>query len=400
MKYTKIFSYFFLILCGIFIGYENPEIIEKPKKSVKSFFNKDESNYLANNKDQLNIKKNDNDFFANSFDLEIKKIKSYDGKTAGLFFNKKKELKVFSQNGEIIEKKIKRKINLPSDFTLESDGGVRSVIYYKENYFGLISRKKDNCYFSSLINIKNKKKIFDTKCLPERESVNFAGLGGAFQNLNESLLISIGTPTHESEKIDGLAQNDEYFYGKMLLISTDKIDREKYLKEIFSKGHRNPQGLAQVDGILFSTEHGPQGGDEINIIEKNKNYGWPIVSLGTRYGGKSFNYKLNEKFKSPVFSFSPSIAPSALSNCPNNLSNYYNEFICLIGLTLREMSLVVYLIDKKTMKLFSYEKINLNKRMRHFGVNPETDLFTENDDSFYFSSDNDGIYKAKFKNFR
>ena len=87
----------------------------------------------------------------------------------------------------------------------------------------------------------------------------------------------------------------------MLLISTDKIDREKYLKEIFSKGHRNPQGLAQVDGILFSTEHGPQGGDEINIIEKNKNYGWPIVSLGTRYGGKSFNYKLNEKFKSPVF---------------------------------------------------------------------------------------------------
>ena len=38
--------------------------------------------------------------------------------------------------------------------------------------------------------------------------------------------------------------------------------------------------------------------------------------------------------------------------------------------------------------------------MRHFGVNPETDLFTENDDSFYFSSDNDGIYKAKFKNFR
>ena len=64
------------------------------------------------------------------------------------------------------------------------------------------------------------------------------------------------------------------------------------------------------------------------------------------------------------------------------------------------MSLVVYLIDKKTMKLFSYEKINLNKRMRHFGINPETDLFTENDDSFYFSSDNDGIYKAKFKNFR
>ena len=55
------------------------------------------------------------------------------------------------------------------------------------------------------------------------------------------------------------------------------------------------------------------------------------------------------------------------------------------------MSLVVYLIDNKTMNLFSYEKINLNKRMRHFGVNPETDLFTENY-SFYFSSDNDGIY--------
>ena len=59
-----------------------------------------------------------------------------------------------------------------------------------------------------------------------KENVNFAGLGGAFQNLNESLLISIGTPTRRSEKIDGLAQNDEYFYGKMLLISTDKIDKK------------------------------------------------------------------------------------------------------------------------------------------------------------------------------
>lgn len=396
MKYIKIFTYFFFVLLGIFIGYENPEIIEKPKKSIKLFFSKDVSNYLTNNKEQLN-KKKDNVFFANSFDLEVKKIKSYNGKTAGLFFNKKKELKLFSQNGNIIENKTKRKITLPSDFTLESDGGVRSIIYFKNNYFGLISRKRNNCYYSSLININNKKKILDTKCLPEGESVNFAGLGGAFKNFNDSLLISIGTPTHESEKIDKLAQNDEYFYGKMLLISTDK---EKYVKEIFSKGHRNPQGLAEVDGILFSTEHGPQGGDEINIIEKNNNYGWPIVSLGTRYGGKSFNYKFNEKFRSPVFSFSPSIAPSALSSCPSNLSNYYNEFICLMGLTLREMSLVVYLIDNKTMKLFSYEKINLNKRMRHFGINHETDLFTENDDSFYFSSDNDGIYKAKFKNFK
>ena len=79
-------------------------------------------------------------------------------KQLAYFLIKKKELKLFSQKGEIIEKKTKRKINLPSDFTLENDGGERSVIYYKENYFGLISRKNNNCYFSSLINIKNKKK--------------------------------------------------------------------------------------------------------------------------------------------------------------------------------------------------------------------------------------------------
>ena len=55
-------------------------------------------------------------------------------------------------------------------------------------------------------------------------------------------------------------------------------------------GHRVIQGLSVNDGIIISTEHGPRGGDEINKILSNKNYGWPIVSLGERY---DFKYKNN-----------------------------------------------------------------------------------------------------------
>ena len=62
---------------------------------------------------------------------------------------------------------------------------------------------------------------------------------------------------------------------------------------IFSLGHRNPQGLVVKDDFIFSLEHGPQGGDELNIILKGKNYGWPITSYGTRYyDGKSYYKKL------------------------------------------------------------------------------------------------------------
>jgi aldose sugar dehydrogenase len=84
---------------------------------------------------------------------------------------------------------------------------------------------------------------------------------------------------------------------------------------IFSYGHRNPQGLAlhPTTGLLWETEHGPQGGDEINLVSAGKNYGWPVISYGTHYDDRSFT-QLTEKqgLESPKSYWVPSIAPCGL----------------------------------------------------------------------------------------
>ena len=67
-----------------------------------------------------------------------------------------------------------------------------------------------------------------------------------------------------------------------ILNYTVKCETKKH--EIFSLGHRTPQGLVVYDNNIIATEHGPKGGDEINKIEYKKNYGWPIVSYGSLYG--------------------------------------------------------------------------------------------------------------------
>jgi glucose/arabinose dehydrogenase len=88
------------------------------------------------------------------------------------------------------------------------------------------------------------------------------------------------------------------------------------LDEIWSYGHRNPQGL-QFDHdkkVLWSIEHGPRGGDEINLIRKGKNYGWPVVSHGKEYWG-SFDVgegQTKQGIESPVKVYIPSIAPGSL----------------------------------------------------------------------------------------
>ncbi len=103
---------------------------------------------------------------------------------------------------------------------------------------------------------------------------------------------------------DGSIPTDNPFY-----------EEKDAIKSIFSYGHRNPQGLAKhpVTGELWSHEHGPRGGDEINILKKGANYGWPIVSYGINYIGTVFT-KLTEKegMESPVHYWVPSIAPCGM----------------------------------------------------------------------------------------
>ena len=102
-------------------------------------------------------------------------------------------------------------------------------------------------------------------------------------------------------------------YGKIL-----EIDIDDGQSRIVSLGHRNPQGiLVDRDGVIWSVEHGPRGGDELNRIVDAANYGWPLTTLGTRYNmlpvpsARVFGHHAG--FEAPVYAWLPSIAASNLT---------------------------------------------------------------------------------------
>ena len=86
--------------------------------------------------------------------------------------------------------------------------------------------------------------------------------------------------------------------------------------EIWSYGHRNPQGLFQnpITGDLLESEHGPKGGDELNVVKGGKNFGWPIITYGTEYSGQPINNGKTEQdgLEQPLKYYKPSIGPSGL----------------------------------------------------------------------------------------
>ena len=90
--------------------------------------------------------------------------------------------------------------------------------------------------------------------------------------------------------------------------------REGALPEIYSLGHRNPQGIVRVGTRVFANEHGPRGGDELNLVEAGANYGWPGVSYGLDYSGALITpFATWEGTEQPLVQWTPSIAPSALA---------------------------------------------------------------------------------------
>ncbi len=119
------------------------------------------------------------------------------------------------------------------------------------------------------------------------------------------------------------AQDTTHHAGKILRLRDDGtvpmdnpfIGRAGFRPEIYSYGHRNLQGLAfhPTTGQLWETEHGPQGGDELNLVQAGKNYGWPVVTLGREYAGEPITQVwYREGMEQPVTVWVPSIALSGM----------------------------------------------------------------------------------------
>ena len=106
-------------------------------------------------------------------------------------------------------------------------------------------------------------------------------------------------------KDDGSIPADNPFVGK-----------DKAIASIYTYGNRNPQGMAMdpATGLIWENEHGPRGGDELNIIKAGTNYGWPVISYGINYDGKPITpISKKEGMQQPVTYWIPSIAPSGLA---------------------------------------------------------------------------------------
>ncbi|MDE1995101.1 MAG: PQQ-dependent sugar dehydrogenase, partial [Rhizobiaceae bacterium] len=93
-------------------------------------------------------------------------------------------------------------------------------------------------------------------------------------------------------------------------------DGIRALPEIWSKGHRNPEGITfdSADNKLYTVEHGAKGGDEINTPEAGKNYGWPVISYGRNYSGTKIGIGTEKAgMEQPIFYWDPSIAPGGIA---------------------------------------------------------------------------------------
>ena len=171
---------------------------------------------------------------------------------------------------------------------------------------------------------------------------------------------------------DGTSPKDNPFVGKK-----DALDN------IWSYGHRNPQGLVydQENKILYEMEHGPRGGDEINIIEKGKNYGWPLQSFGKEYWNPlSVGDETVKGMTAPIKYYVPSIAPCGLILYTGKKHKELKGGLISGALAMTHLN-IYFPETKKELRLFE------DKGMRVRTISSD-----ENGD-IYFSVDKGHIYK-------
>lgn len=168
------------------------------------------------------------------------------------------------------------------------------------------------------------------------------------------------------------------------------LSRDNALPEIWSYGHRNPQGLLYDNntGNLWSIEHGPRGGDEINLVVKGANYGWPVISYGKEYWGPVSIGEGTEKpgMEQPVKVYIPSIAPGSLLLYSATAFPQWQGNLFSGALKLRHLNRVSISMDNKAI---AEERLlgDLNERIRALAQSPEGWI--------YFSTDSGKIIRMR-----
>ena len=163
------------------------------------------------------------------------------------------------------------------------------------------------------------------------------------------------------------------------------IDVPNAKKAIYSYGHRNPQGIFKhpKTGKIWTNEHGPRGGDEINIVEKGKNYGWPKITYGKNYSGTTITKnKSLPGMEQPLYYWLPSIAPSSFEYISSEMYPDWKGSLLAGALVFK----YIERIGIKNNKVVSRSKIAE-------GLGRPRDIVQGPDGYVYVSIENKGVYK-------
>ena len=232
------------------------------------------------------------------------------------------------KNGNLLEDSVS---GVP-DSLFKGQGGLEGIVLHpnfennKYLYLAFSETDSDDSKLNTLrvirgklegLSLTNVETIF--KASPSRRTANHYGAKMVFLK-DGTLLITSGDGFSYRE----MAQELDNHFGKVIRVNEDGsipednpfVSTPGAKPEIWSYGHRNQQGIVvNSDGsVVYEHEHGPRGGDELNIIEKGKNYGWPAITYGIDYSGALISpFKQKEGMEQPIKYWVPSIAPSGMT---------------------------------------------------------------------------------------
>lgn len=209
-----------------------------------------------------------------------------------------------------------------------------------------------------------------------------------------NLFVSIGERSDQEPRV--LAQDLSTSFGKIIRITTDgeavsgnPFENEpNALPEIYSYGHRNPQGLDfhPETGDLWSNEFGPRGGDELNLIKPGLNYGWPVITYGIEYSGREIGnppIQQKEGMEQPVYYWDPVLSPSGMTfYTASNIPEWKNNLF-ITGLNSSHIARIVI----EDNRVVGEERILDDKGQRF------RDIVQGNDGALYTITDEGRLYK-------
>jgi aldose sugar dehydrogenase len=209
--------------------------------------------------------------------------------------------------------------------------------------------------------------------LPIIQNITAASIhnGSRLLFIGDKLFITTGDAANTS-----LPQNNGSLNGKILRLNADgsiPADNPTPGSAVWTNGHRNPQGLVYANDILYSSEHGPDTDDEINIIEKGRNYGWPTVRGYCESGTQTFCTTNN--VKEPIKAWTPTIAVSGMDYYNNDYIPQWKNSLLVATLKHSRLVQLTLSADHKTVTEEREFFSNTFGRIRDIAIAPDGKVY-------------------------